>query len=161
MDPKIGTFGQVDIRDLAILGVEKTVFWTFSKLFWSCLGSVQALFSTLKIPTFGCILTPFYTLATHTSCSPLGPRQALKNVDKASSALLAVWVWCGMVGVWCWAYLPLKFFRCLKSSFKNISFFRCLQPLGGTIFAKFLGPTRQKQGLQSENGPKNRHFWPS
>ena len=40
MDPKIDTFGQVDIRDLAILGVEKVVFWTFSKLFWSCLGSV-------------------------------------------------------------------------------------------------------------------------
>ena len=48
MDPKIDTFGQVDIRDLAILGVEKVVFWTFSKLFWSCLGSVWALFLTLK-----------------------------------------------------------------------------------------------------------------
>ena len=48
MDPKIDTFCQVDIRDLAILGVEKVVFSTFSKLFWSCLGSVWALFSTLK-----------------------------------------------------------------------------------------------------------------
>ena len=56
MDPKIDTFGQVDIRDLAILGVEKTVFWTFSKLFWSCLGSVWALFSTLKGPLLGVIL---------------------------------------------------------------------------------------------------------
>ena len=48
MDPKIDTFGQVDIRDLAILGVEKVVFWTFSKLFWSCSGSVWALFLTLE-----------------------------------------------------------------------------------------------------------------
>ena len=48
MDPKIDTFGQVDIRVLAILGVKKIVFWTFSKLFWSCLGGVWALFFTLK-----------------------------------------------------------------------------------------------------------------
>ena len=33
IDPKIDTFCQVDIRDLAILGVEKDVFWTFSKFF--------------------------------------------------------------------------------------------------------------------------------
>ena len=33
MDPKIDTFGQVDICVLAKLGVEKVVFWTFSKLF--------------------------------------------------------------------------------------------------------------------------------
>ena len=48
MDPKIDTFGQVDIRVLAILGVEKVDFWTFPKLFWSCLGSVRALFLTSK-----------------------------------------------------------------------------------------------------------------
>ena len=41
-------FGQVDIRDLAILGVEKVVFWTFSNMFWSCSGSVWALFLTLE-----------------------------------------------------------------------------------------------------------------
>ena len=33
MDPKIDTFYQVDIRDLAILEVKKIVFWTFSKFF--------------------------------------------------------------------------------------------------------------------------------
>ena len=33
MDPKIDTFGQFDTRDLAILGVKKIVFWTFSKFF--------------------------------------------------------------------------------------------------------------------------------
>ena len=53
MDPKIDTFGQVGTRVLAILGVEKVVFWTFSKLFWSCLGSVRALFSVLKGPLLG------------------------------------------------------------------------------------------------------------
>ena len=31
MDPKIDTVCHVDIRDLAILVVEKDVFWTFSK----------------------------------------------------------------------------------------------------------------------------------
>ena len=55
MDPKIDIFGQFDTRDLAIrrrlveflvfhsafiLGVKKVDFWTFSKLFWSCLGCV-------------------------------------------------------------------------------------------------------------------------
>ena len=63
MDPKIDTFGQVDTRDLAIrrrlveflvfhsafiLGVKKVVFLTFSKLFWSCLGSVWASVLVLK-----------------------------------------------------------------------------------------------------------------
>ena len=152
MDPKIDTFCQIDISDLAILGVKKVDFWTFSKLFWSCLGSVRALFSTLEGPLLGVfsalkvdkwprklrfcvkkmlILTdlrghfrPIYgskkslsglfpiffkflgkllsLYATHTSCSPLGPREALKNVDKASSALLVVWVWvwCGCGVVW-------------------------------------------------------------
>ena len=38
---------------LTILGVEKVIFWTFSKLFWSCLGSVRASFSTLKGPFLG------------------------------------------------------------------------------------------------------------
>ena len=41
-------FGSFEGSFLAILGVEKVIFWTFSKLFWSCLGSVWALFSTLK-----------------------------------------------------------------------------------------------------------------
>ena len=44
MDPKIDTFGHIDTRVLAILEVKKVVFWTFSKLFWSCLVSVWALF---------------------------------------------------------------------------------------------------------------------
>ena len=37
MDPKIDTFGQIDIGVLAILVVEKVVLWTFSKSFWSWL----------------------------------------------------------------------------------------------------------------------------
>ena len=47
IDPKIDTFWQVGIRDLAILGVEKIVFWTFSKLFVS---SIRHFFG-LKKPT--------------------------------------------------------------------------------------------------------------
>ena len=53
MDPKIDTFGQVDIRDLAILGVKKVDFWTFSKLFWSSFRSVWALFLDLEGPLLG------------------------------------------------------------------------------------------------------------
>ena len=41
-------FGRFEGSFLTILGVKKVVFWTFSKLFWSCLGSVWALFSVLK-----------------------------------------------------------------------------------------------------------------
>ena len=55
MTPKIEIFGQnlahfggFDGSFLTILGVKKVVFWTFSKLFWSCLGSVWALFLVLK-----------------------------------------------------------------------------------------------------------------
>ena len=46
-------FGSFEGSFLTILGVEKVVFSTFSKLFWSCLGSVWALFSTLKGPLLG------------------------------------------------------------------------------------------------------------
>ena len=35
--------------------------------------------------------------------------------------VVGVWVWCG-----CGAYSPLKFFRCLKMSFQNIFFFKCV-----------------------------------
>ena len=54
IDPQIDTFVQVDIRFLAILGVEKVVFWTFSRLLWTYLESVFGL----KRPTFACILAP-------------------------------------------------------------------------------------------------------
>ena len=60
-------FGRFEGSFLAILGFEKVVFWTFSKLCGSCLGIVLGL----KRPTF----------------SPLGSREALKNVDKASPGL--------------------------------------------------------------------------
>ena len=47
LDQKFAHFGRFGGSFLTILGVEKVVFWTFSKLFWSCLGSVRALFSAL------------------------------------------------------------------------------------------------------------------
>ena len=60
MTPKIEIFVQnfahfdrFEGSFLTILGVEKVIFWTFSKLFWSCLGCVWALFSTLKGPLLG------------------------------------------------------------------------------------------------------------
>ena len=37
---KFAHFGRSEGSFLAILGVQKVVFWTFSKLFGSCLGSV-------------------------------------------------------------------------------------------------------------------------
>ena len=50
---KYATFVQVDNRVLAILGLKKVDFSSFSKLFWSCLGSVWALFLVLKGPLLG------------------------------------------------------------------------------------------------------------
>ena len=38
--PKTDTFGHIGIRDLANLGVDNVVFWTFVKFFKSRLGSV-------------------------------------------------------------------------------------------------------------------------
>ena len=58
MDIKLDTFGHIDTRVLAILGVKKVDFWTFSKLFWSCLGSVRALFSALKGSLSGVFSAP-------------------------------------------------------------------------------------------------------
>ena len=50
---KFAHFGRFEGSFLTILGVKKVVFWTFSKLFWSCLGSVWALFLVLKCPLLG------------------------------------------------------------------------------------------------------------
>ena len=65
MTPKIEIFGQnfahfggFEGSFLTILGVKKVVFWTFSKLFWSCLGSVWALFLTLKGLLLGVFSAP-------------------------------------------------------------------------------------------------------
>ena len=75
---------------MAILGVKNVVFWTFSKLFWSCLVSVWALFLVLN-GKFYVYFQPFIILfATHTCYSPLGSREALINVDKASPGQLVL-----------------------------------------------------------------------
>ena len=123
---KFAHFGRFDGSFLTIFGVKKVVFWTFSKLFSSCLGSVWALFSTLKVPLLVVFESFLMLFTTHTCCSPLGSREALINADKASPGLFIVWVGCGVGVVGCGAYLPLKFFKCLKLSFENILFFRCL-----------------------------------
>ena len=49
-DEKYAHFGSFDGPFLTTLEVQKDIFWTFSKLFWSCLRSVRALFLTLKGP---------------------------------------------------------------------------------------------------------------
>ena len=43
-------FGRFEGSFLTILGVKKVDFLTFSKLFWTCLGSVWPLFMVLKCP---------------------------------------------------------------------------------------------------------------
>ena len=50
---KLAYFGQFEGSFLTILGVKKVDFWTFSKLFWTCLGSVWALFLASKGPLLG------------------------------------------------------------------------------------------------------------
>ena len=49
----LSKFDHFETSILTILGVEKVIFWTFSKLFWSCLGSIRALFLDLKGPLLG------------------------------------------------------------------------------------------------------------
>ena len=44
-DQKFAHFGRFEGSFLAILGVKKVQLWTFSKLFWTYLGIVWALFS--------------------------------------------------------------------------------------------------------------------
>ena len=51
-------FGRFEGSFLTILGVKKVDFWTFSKLFWTCLGSVWALFLASK----GLLLSVFSAL---------------------------------------------------------------------------------------------------
>ena len=48
-------FGRFEGSFLTILGVKKVDFSTFSKLFWTCLGSVWALF----LPSKGLLLGVF------------------------------------------------------------------------------------------------------
>ena len=49
-------FGRFAGSFLTILGAKKVDFWTFSKLFSGCLGSVWALFSYLKVPLLGAFI---------------------------------------------------------------------------------------------------------
>ena len=58
IEPKIDTFCSIGIRDLAILQVEKVVFWTLSKVFWSCLGRVYESIAVLRGPLFGVFPAP-------------------------------------------------------------------------------------------------------
>ena len=55
-DHKFAHFGGFEGSFLTILWVKKVVFWTFSKLFWSCLVSIWALFSYLKGPLLGAFI---------------------------------------------------------------------------------------------------------
>ena len=57
-DQKFAHFGRFEGSFLTILGVEKAVFWTFSKLFWSYLRSVCALFLVLKALLLGVFSAP-------------------------------------------------------------------------------------------------------
>ena len=78
MTPKIENFGQkyahfgsFEGSFWTILGVKKVVFWTFSKLFGSCLGSVWALFSVLKVSRLIRVKFQPYLL------EPAGPRSVV------------------------------------------------------------------------------------
>ena len=55
MVQKIDTFGQVDTRVLAILGVTKIVFWALSKLFLSCSRSVFFALKGLLVGVFSAL----------------------------------------------------------------------------------------------------------
>ena len=70
---------------IEILGQKFAHFGGFEGSFLTISGSktnLSDIFQFFKI--LGQLLSLF---ATHTSCSPLGSREALKNVDKASPGL--------------------------------------------------------------------------
>ena len=101
MDPKIDTFGQVDIRVLAILGIGKVVFWTFSKLLRSCLESVWALFF------FYLKVLPFWVLlAQKFDKLPQKTKIPFKNWLILGVILTVLWV--KKVVFWTFS----KYFRC-------------------------------------------------
>ena len=56
----LSKFDHFETSILTILGVEKVIFWTFSKLFWSCLGSIRALFLDLKGPLLSVFSAPTF-----------------------------------------------------------------------------------------------------
>ena len=83
---KCAHFGVFEVSFLIILGVQKVVSWTFSKLFWSCVGSLQSSFSVLKCPLLA-VFEPFLILfTTHTCYSPLGSCEALINIDNRATS---------------------------------------------------------------------------
>ena len=69
-DQNYAHFHRFEGSFLTILGGQKSGFFAFSIFFLLFLGHLLSLFPTQNW------------------CSPLGSREALKNVDKASSALL-------------------------------------------------------------------------
>ena len=77
---------------LALLGFEKVVFWTFKKLFWSCLGRVWVLFLVLKGPLLFAYLALAYSLWYPYWFSPLGscgsPTKLRQGFPRANSYFL-------------------------------------------------------------------------
>ena len=54
----LSKFDHFETSILTILGFEKVIFWTFSKLFWSCFGRIKALFLDIEGPLLGVFLAP-------------------------------------------------------------------------------------------------------
>ena len=79
--------------------------------------------------------------------SPLGSREALINIDKASPGLLVRWM-DGWMDGWM-AYLPLKIFRCLKFVFKNIFFSNVFSYHQGERFFLIFGYQQAKNRARS------------
>ena len=75
---------------LANYVAKKVIFWPLSKLFWSCLGSVWALFSYLKGPLLGAIIPlnvinePLSSLLGSCGCP------SMRKIRR----ILILWVWC-------------------------------------------------------------------
>ena len=85
LDQKFADFDHFEGSFLAILVVEKDVFWTFSKLFWK---GFWASFLMLKGPLLNVFLAVRYTICYIYLLLSVGNREALRNVDKASSGLV-------------------------------------------------------------------------
>ena len=144
---------------LTILGVKKVVFWTFSKLFGSCLGSVQVLvqdFTATKVDPRA-VYSPLGSRGSPTKLR-LRFRRTLYQFQNFTTPVRPMKkknFYCAVVvgRIYHSKYFCVKM-SCIFFSF----FFKSFKLLGGTILIFFSSPTSQKQSSQVDNGPKNRHF---
>ena len=159
MDPKIDTFWPDWHSSFVHFGGRKSRFLDFFKvvldLFGKCLGFVFCR----KRPTF-------VLFATHNWVSPLGSREALINVDKASSGVFIVWLCSHNIRVLgsrvLWIVWGIETGRKYELSNFSPADGTLKGPLRGPLWASFSFIFSPRKLFLTFNLPwASAHFWPS